>query len=142
MRGNERRARHDVRAATLLEGGRWVAGAGFAYVAAWLVGLAIGLATSSPASTRALFDLNGEGDTYKLLALGVFIGATALLTLRSGALPQWLGWVGVVLAPLLVMAGWNFALSASAQLAAYTVLLLILLVWVAAIGVTSLRRAA
>jgi hypothetical protein len=233
MRGNERRAPRDVRAGALMEGGRWIAGAGFAYVAAWLIGLAIGMATSSPAptdaiqtieayfrahreaamiqayfldglagaalivfaaalrgalrrfegeratvssilfgtgvaagsvsllqglftqvladhvaamgnlaTTRALFDLNGEGDTYKLLALGVFIGATALLTFRSGALPQWLGWLGAVLAPLLVIAGWTFALSASAQLAAYTVLLLILLVWVAATGVVSLRRAA
>jgi hypothetical protein len=233
MRGNERRAHRDVHAEALLEGGRWVAAAGFAYVAAWLVGLAIGLTTSSPAptdaiqkigayfrahreaamiqayfldglagaalivfaaalrsalrrfegesamvssilfgagvaagtvsllqglftqvladhvaalenpaTTRALFDLNGEGDTYKLLALGVFIGATALLTLRTRALPQWLGWIGAVLAPLLVIAGWTFALGASTQLAAYTVLLLVLLVWVAAIGVVSLRRAA
>ena len=47
-----------------------------------------------------------------------------------------------VLAPLLVVAGWTFALSTSAQLAAYTVLLLVLLVWVAAIGVVGLRRAA
>ena len=90
-------------------------------------------------TTRALFDLNGEGDTYKLLALGVFIGATALLAFRTRALPQWLG---AVLAPLLVIAGWTFALSPSTQLAAYTVLLLALLVWVAGIGVVSLRRAA
>jgi hypothetical protein len=76
------------------------------------------------------------------LALGVFISATALLTFRSGALPQWLGWLGAVLAPLLVIAGWTFALSASTQLTAYAVLLLLLLVWVAAIGVVSLRRAA
>ena len=222
-----------VRQTIALTEGRWVAGAGFAYVAAWLVGLAIGMATSSPAptdaiqtieayfrahreaamiqayvldglagislivfaaalrsalqrfegesatvssilfgagvaagtvsllqglftqvladhvaalgnpaTTRALFDLNGEGDTYKLLALGVFIGATALLAFRTRALPQWLGWLGAVLAPLLVIAGWTFALSPSTQLAAYTVLLLALLVWVAGIGVVSLRRAA
>ena len=177
MRGNEGRAHRDVRAGALMEGGRWIAGAGFAYVAAWLIGLAIGMATSSPAptdaiqkieayfraqreaamiqayfldglagaalivfaaalhsalrrfegeratvssilfgagvaagsvsllqglftqvladhvaamgnlaTTRALFDLNGEGDTYKLLALGVFIGATALLAFRTRAL--------------------------------------------------------
>jgi hypothetical protein len=94
------------------------------------------------ATTRALFDLNGEGDTYKLLALGVCIGATALLSFQTRALPRWLGWAGAVLAPLLVIAGWNFALSASAQLAAYTALLLGLLAWVAAIGVVGLRRAA
>ena len=233
MTVNENAARRAARGGALLNGGRWIACAAFAYVAAWLVGLAIGTATASPAptdaiqtvgayfrahreaamiqaycldglagaclivlaaalrgasqrfegasatlssivfgagvaagtisllqglftqvladhvaamgdpaTTQALFDLNGEGDTYKLLALGVFIGATALLTLRTRALPRWLGWLGAVLAPLLVVAGWTFALSASAQLAAYTMLLPVLLGWVAAIGVVSLRRAA
>jgi hypothetical protein len=51
---NERHARRDVRAGALMEGGRWIAGAGFAYVAAWLLGLAIGLTTSSPAPTDAI----------------------------------------------------------------------------------------
>src|SRR5256885_13254868 len=54
MRGNERRVHRDVRAGALMEGGRWIAGAGFAYVAAWLIGLAIGMATSSPAPTDAI----------------------------------------------------------------------------------------
>ena len=232
---DERAARPDARtkSAKTITGGRWIAYAGFAYVAAWLAGLAIGTATSSPAptdamqhitayfsvhrtaamiqaycvdglagvslivfaaalrgalrrfegesrvlssvlfgagvaagaisllqglftqvladhvasmgnqaTTRALFDLNGEGDTYELLALGVFVGAAALLIARTRALPRWLGWVGVVLAPLLVVSGWTFALSASLQLAAYTALLPVLLLWVAAIGVVSLRRAA
>jgi hypothetical protein len=94
------------------------------------------------AAIRTLFDLNGEGDTYKLLALGVFLGAVALLALRTHALPRWIGWVAAVLAPLLVIAGWNFALSSSIQYAAYTVLLIVLLVWVAAVSVISGRRAA
>ena len=95
----------------------------------------------NPAAIRTLFDLNSEGDTYKLLALGVFLGAAALLIFRTHALPRWLGWVGTVLAPLLVIAGWNFALSSSVQFAAYAVLLLVLLLWVAAVSVVSLRRA-
>lgn len=82
-------------------------------------------AMGNPATIRALFDLNNEGDTYKLLALGVFLGAAALLVLRTHALPQWLGWVAAVLAPLLVIAGWNFALSTSIQSVAYAVLLLV-----------------
>jgi hypothetical protein len=222
----------DGGAGTILQGGRWIAWAGFTYVVAWLVGLAIGLATSSPGSTdsvstigtyfsshrevamiqaylldgiagvslivfsaalysalhsfegksatvssilfgagvaagtvsllqglftqvladhvaamgnsaaiRTLFDLNNEGDTYKLLALGVFLGAAALLIFRTHALPRWLGWVAAVLAPLLVVAGWNFALSTTVQFAAYAVLLLVLLLWVAAVSVVSFRRA-
>lgn len=222
----------DVRAG-VMTGGRWIAFAGFAYVVAWLIGLAIGMGTSAPAPTdsvstigayfsshgeaamiqaylldgiagvslivfaaalrsalrrfegesatvssilfgtgvaagtisllqglftqvladhvaaignpatiRTLYDLNTEGDTYKLLALGVFLGAAAILVFRTGALPRWLGWVGAVLAPALVVAGWNFALSTAAQFAAYAVLLLVLLVWMAAVSVVSLRRAA
>lgn len=98
-------------------------------------------AMGSASAIRTLFDLNNEGDTYKLLALGVFLGATALLIFRTHALPRWLGWVAAVLAPLLVVAGWNFALSSSVQFAAYAVLLLVLLVWVAGVSVISLRRA-
>ena len=93
------------------------------------------------AATRALYDLNTEGDTYKLLAIGVFIGAAAVLFFRAPDLPHWLGWVAAVLAPLLVVSGWNFVLSTDVQFAAYTVLLLVLLVWVAAISVVSWRRA-
>jgi hypothetical protein len=221
------------RAVAATNEGRWIAVAGCAYVVAWLVGLAIGLTTSSPGPTdtsstlgtyfsshrevvmiqaylldgiagislimfaaalhsalrkfegesttvssilfgagvaagtvsllqglftqvladhvaamgslaaiRTLYDLNAEGDTYKLLALGVFLGAVALLTFRTHALPQWLGWVAAVLAPLLVIAGWNFALSPSVQFAAYAVLLLVQLLWVAAVSVVSVRRAA
>jgi hypothetical protein len=98
-------------------------------------------AMGNAAAIRTLYDLNTEGDTYKLLALGVFLGATALLVFRTHALPRWLGWVAAVLAPLLVIAGWNFVLSASAQYAAYAVLLVLLLLWVAAVSVVSFRRA-
>jgi hypothetical protein len=95
----------------------------------------------SRATVRALFDLNGEGDTYKLLALGVLLAATALLIIRTRAMPQWLGWLGAVLAPLLTVAGWNFLWSESLQYAAYSVLLVALLIWVAGVGVVAWRRA-
>jgi hypothetical protein len=36
----------DSRAGSILQGGRWIAFSGFVYVLAWLVGLAIGMATS------------------------------------------------------------------------------------------------
>jgi hypothetical protein len=97
-------------------------------------------AMGNNATIRALYDLNTEGDTYKLLAVGVFLAAAALLTFRTGLYPGWTGWAAAVLAPLLVASGWNFVLSADAQYAAYAVLLLVLLAWVVAISVVSLRR--
>ena len=63
------------------------------------------------------------------------------MAVGTQALPRWLGWVAAVLGPLLTVAGWNFALSAAAQYAAYAVLLLVLLAWVAAVSVVSFRRA-
>jgi len=222
----------DRHTGAMLKGGRWIAFAGFTYVVAWIIGLAIGMATSSPGPTdspstigayfsshrevamiqaylldgiagvalivfaaalrsalrrfegesatvssvlfgagiavgtvsllqglftqvladrvaamgdagaiRTLYDLNTEGDTYKLLALGVFLVAVALLVFRTQALPRWLGWVAAVLGPLLTIAGWNFALSPAAQYVVYAVLLLVLLAWVAAVSVVSFRRA-
>jgi hypothetical protein len=215
----------------IMEGGRWVACAAFVYVAAWLIGLIMGFASSSPSPTdsaqkigtyfashreaamiqayfldgiagialvalaatlrtafrrfestrtmlsnilfgagvaagtvsliqglftqvladrvaklgnpaaiRTLYDLNTEGDTYKLLAIGVFLAAASFLVFRTNALPRWIAWFGMVLAPLLVISGWNFVLSTDAQYAAYAVLLLALLVWSGAVGVTSWMR--
>src|ERR687886_167141 len=69
MKGNERRAHRDVRAEALIEGGRWIAGAGFAYVAAWLVGLAIGMATSSPAPTDAMQTIEAYFRTHREAAM-------------------------------------------------------------------------
>ncbi len=233
MAANKPVAPPDSRSEAMMQGGRWIAFAGFAYVVAWLAGLAIGMATSAPGSTdsvstigayfsshrevamiqaylldgiagvslvvfaaalrsalrrfkgesatlsnilfgagitagtvsllqglftqvladhvatmgnaaaiRTLYDLNTEGDTYKLLAMGVFFGAAALLIFRTHALPRWLGWIAAVLAPLLVVAGWNFVLSAAVQYVAYVVLLLVLLLWVAAVSIICVRHAA
>lgn len=233
MAVNKNSVAADMHKDAMLIGGRWIAYAGFVYVISWIIGLAIGFATSAPGATdsnstlgayfsshreiamiqaylldgiagislivfaaalhsalqrfegesatlsrilfgagiaagtvsllqglftqvladhvasmgnqaaiRLLFDLNNEGDTYKLLALGVFFGAAALLIFSTYALPRWLGICAIVLAPLLIVAGWNFVFSASTQYVLYAVLLLAILVWVAAVSVISLRRAA
>lgn len=229
---SERQTSSPGRMEVVIIGGRWIAWAGAIYVVAWIIGLSVGFASSSPAPTdsvqkigayfashrqaamiqaylldgiagaaliafaaalrtalrrfegegatlsrilfgagiaagtisltqglftqvladrvaamgngatiRALYDLNAEGDTYKLLALGVFLGAAAVLIMRTHALPRWLGWIAAALAPLLVISGWNFALSADAQYAAYTLFLIVLLIWVAAVSAISWQRA-
>ena len=107
--------------------------------------LADHLAASGDATViRTLYDLNTEGDTYKLLAVGVFLVAVALFIFRTHALPVWLAWLAVVLGPLLMVAGWTFLVPEGAQYVAYAILLVVLLVWVAAVGVvcSDLRPAA
>lgn len=90
---------------------------------------------------RALYDLNTEGATYKLLALGVFLVLAGLLIFRTSTFPRWLVWRAVVLGPLLAVAGWNFVWSANVRYAAYAALLILLLIWVAAVSLVSWRRA-
>ena len=85
-------------------------------------------AMGDAAAIRALYDLNTEGDTHKLLALGVFLGAAALLILHTRALPAWMGRLAAVLGPLLAIAGWNFLIGPAIQYVLYAVLLLVLLV--------------
>lgn len=97
-------------------------------------------ALGDAAAIRTLYDLNAEGDTFKLLALGVLLAATSVDILRTHVLPRWLGWLGAVLAPLLIVAGWNFLLSTSAQYTAYSILLVLLLVWVAGMSLASVQR--
>ena len=43
-----------------------------------------------------------------MLPLGVMAAATAIVTLRTGVLPRWLGWLAAVAAPALVANGLLF----------------------------------
>jgi hypothetical protein len=50
---------------------------------------------ASPAS-RALYYLHGQVRNLALFPFAVFLGAAASMVLRTGVLPRWLGWVGLV----------------------------------------------
>src|SRR5439155_1744534 len=142
----------DIHEDTMIIGGSWIAYAGFVYVVAWLVGLAIGLITSAPGSTDSNSTLGVYFSTHREVAMiqaylldgiagiSLIVLAAAHRIFLTHALPRWLVLFAIVLAPLLVVAGWNFVLSSSLQIAAYAVLLLVLLVCVAAVIVVCLRR--
>jgi hypothetical protein len=40
-----------------------------------------------------------------MLPDGVMLGAVAIVTLKTGALPRWLGWLAAVASPLLLVNG-------------------------------------
>lgn len=63
------RVASERRAGAMLNGGRWIAGDGFAYVVAWLVGLAIGMATSSPGPTDSVSTLGAYFSTHREVAM-------------------------------------------------------------------------
>jgi hypothetical protein len=64
------------------------------------------------------------------IALGVLIGATSVVSLRTGVFPRWLGWSGVVVAILSVFSVLLFGLP-----------LILDLVWVLAVSALILRSA-
>ncbi len=97
-------------------------------------------ATGDVGAVRALLELDNQADTFKLLALALFVGAASLASLRFQALPRWLDWAGVIVALLLVQGGLSFPIGGSALSAALAASLLCLLAWVAAVAVVFFRR--
>ncbi len=92
-------------------------------------------ATRDVAVVRTLLELNVEIDTFKLLTLGLMIGAVCWLALRSGALPRWLIWVGAVESLLLVIASGSSPLNSDALTIVVYISGIGLLLWVASVSV-------
>jgi hypothetical protein len=93
-----------------------------------------------PVVIQTVFDLVNESDTFKMLALGLFIGAASSLAFRTRNLLRWLGWGGAILAPALIVSGLSFVLNSSALYGALYVVLPVLLLWVLGISVDLWRR--
>lgn len=64
-----------------------------------------------PAVIQTLVALNAEIDTFKFFPLAFLVGATSLLAVRTGAFTRWIGWLGITVAGLLIIAGWSFPLN-------------------------------
>jgi len=124
-----------------------VLGAGVAAASVSFIQAAVGevlanrvAATGDPVGVRTLFDVVNEADTFKLVALALLIGSTAVLALGTRALPRWLAWVSSVLSPALVVGGLGFVINSAGLIDMLFVLLPLLLLWVAAVGVVMWRR--
>ena len=88
------------------EGG-WLSAAAFG---GGLVALAVRIASVAPVlavrasegmdpgTAKALLAMNGASFDITFLPLGVMLLATAIVAVRTGALPRWLGWASVVVA--------------------------------------------
>jgi hypothetical protein len=83
---------------------------------AGLVGITMKLASIAPgwaardfgdetAIHQALDRMNGVAYIAQMLPDGVMLAAIALVTLKTRALPRWLGWLAAVTAPLLLVNG-------------------------------------
>jgi hypothetical protein len=105
-----------------------------------LAGLAGGAA--DPGLVRALVRLDAGADGFALLPLGLLVAATSVLVLQAHGRPRWLGWGGLLLVPVLAVAGWSALASGPALALLPDVALAALLCWVAAISVVMFRHAA
>ena len=89
--------------------------------------------------TAALFHAVNLADTVKLILLGVAIAAAARLAAAAGAWPRWLCALGLALLPILIIGGMAFVIDSGVLTAVLTASLLLLLSWVAAVSLVSLR---
>ena len=51
-----------------------------------------------PGTAKVLIAMNGASFDITFLPLGVMLLATAIVAVRTGALPRWLGWASTVVA--------------------------------------------
>ena len=124
-----------------------LAGIGAAIVS--LVECALGLVLASAAapdgeSGRAgsLFHVINRLDGAKMLALAATALAAVALARRGGPLSRWLGYVAAPLAAAMIASGVGYLVLNNTLAQAAAVSLPLLLIWVAATGVTLGRRTA
>jgi hypothetical protein len=107
--------------------------------------LAVIGAQASEGEMRVLLGLTSWMDMFRVMALGVVIGAIALSALRTGVGPRWVGWVGIAASALLLVSQVS-ALDPTGPIGnmgnASMVGLLLLLVWLIAFGVSLMRSPA
>ncbi|HEX7210717.1 MAG TPA: hypothetical protein VF241_07340 [Propionibacteriaceae bacterium] len=134
-----RTARH--RGADLLSNATVVAGISAAVVSLVQCGLGLVLAGWAVPEGEArgaglLFAAINRLDGVKMLALAAMAVSAAVLVRRTGVLHRWLGYLGVILAAALVISGIGYLLLINTLALAAYVSGVLLLVWVAAVGIS------
>lgn len=90
----------------------------------------------SPEMARFLFDLGNFGFANYWVMLANLLGATGILALRTGVLPRWIGWLGVVTAVGLLVARAFWAASPAVMFP-----YVLVWIWLIATSVVLFRRA-
>jgi hypothetical protein len=87
-----------------------------------------------PHLAAALLDMNEVSFVLTWAIAAVLLAATAVVVLRSGALPRWLGWSAIVLSPALLV---GVAFATSFGFVPYV----LSMVWIVATSIVLIRRA-
>ena len=93
-----------------------------------------------PGTANALIAMNGASFDITFLPLGVMLLATAIVAVRTGALPRWLGWASAVVALGLLGALSAAVVSPSPPEWVFLAMLLFAL-WTVATSIALIRRA-
>ena len=129
--------------------GGWLSAAAFG---GGLVALAVKLASVAPVlavrasegmdpgTAKALLAMNGASFDITFLPLGVMVLATAIVAVRTGALPRWLGWASAGVALGLLAALSAAVVSPSPPEWVFLAMLLFAL-WTVATSIVLIRRA-
>lgn len=101
-------------------------------------------AEASESEVRLLVGLVSMMDLFRVLALGIVVGAISIAVLRSGVVRRWIGWVGAATSTLLLVSQ-VAVLDPTGPIGnmgnASMVGLLLLVVWLIGLGVSLLRSA-
>jgi hypothetical protein len=82
-------------------------------------------------------DLNGAGFLLSWFTLAILLSATAVVVIRTWALPQWIGWVATVLAVALLVSVWA-AVAISFE---FPLPFILTLLWIITVSVVLIWRA-
>jgi len=103
--------------------------------------LAVGASEGmDPGIAKALIAMNGASFDITFLPLGVMLLSTAIVAVRTGALPRWLGWASAVVALALLGALSVAVVSPSPPEWVFLAMLLFAL-WIVATSIVLIRRA-
>jgi Domain of unknown function (DUF4386) len=92
-----------------------------------------------PQLARTLQDINDASFYLSFFPLAVLLAAFAIVAIRSGALPKWLGWIAAALGLAFMVGGMSGSADLQSEWAGLPMILFT--VWVIAASVVLIRRA-
>lgn len=92
-----------------------------------------------PGLSRILQDINDASFYLSFFPLAVLLAAFAIVAIRSGALPKWLGWIAAALGLAFIVGGMSGSADLQFEWAGLPMILFTF--WVIAVSVVLIRRA-
>ena len=92
-----------------------------------------------PQLARTLQDINDASFYLSFFPLAVLLAAFAIVAIRSGALPKWLGWIAAAVGLVFIVGGMSGSADLQSEWAGLPMILFTF--WVIAVSVVLIRRA-